>query len=223
MRSLFGQIKPEVERPNLGNQVGRPLLIGLIVLPFLNIIAALGVIVTALLIGPLAGFYLTVAIAVYAVRVNSWWPFSIDWNTRGRQHSHTVRAAFALALALLALHLAGHWPTLADPSEHRWLWWHWQLDAGRVYWQTPGAWVELRWLQWARLALIVIIPTTLPRALQLLRYRFHTSIVYPTWDDSVNAQGRRFRDPLGLLDIDNSAPPAPDIPTTSVPHSGGAL
>ena len=217
---LARQIRPEVERPNFGNQVGRPLLIGLVILTALNAVAIGGAILCAWLIGPLSGVLLLSAVVVYGLRVNSWWPLELDWSARGRPHSRALKYLLAFAVALMVLYLTDNWPRLvADPSEHRFLWYLWQYEAGRVYLSRAAGWVELRWLQWLRWATVALIPLTLPKTLKLLWYRFSVSTVYPTWDDSVSAQGRRIEDPLGLLRIDNTKSETEAAQTTSAPQA----
>jgi hypothetical protein len=221
---LSRHIRPEVERPNAGNQVGRPLFVGLVVLFFLNAVAALGAILTAWLIGPAAGFLVVTGVLVYGLRVNCWWPLSVDWHTRALAHRRTLLYLLAFGGALLALLLLDQWPHLAA-VERRWLGLVWQYEAGRVFVYTRAAatWRELRWLQWARLATIIIIPATLPRVLKLLWYRFSVGIVYPTWDDSVSAQGRRFVDPLGLIEVINTTAEPQAAPASSAAQVGGML
>jgi hypothetical protein len=224
MRNLFDSIQPSVERPNVANQVGRPLLLAVVLLA-LNLLALLAAMLTALLVGPWAGAWLAAGVLLYALRVNAWWPLVIDWHARALAQRRAVLRALAAAAALLLLQLTGNWPqAVADPSEHALLFWRWQYEAGRVYAFGGGLWRELRWLQWLRLALVIVIPTTLPGVLRLLVYRFSVEIAYPTWSDSVKAQGLRFVDPLGLLRITPPTEPiAPSAPASSTPHTAGAL
>jgi hypothetical protein len=224
MRGFAGQMRPEVERPNFGNQVGRPLLIGLVILTALNAIGLAGAILCAWLVGPPSGALLGAGALLYGIRVSSWWPLEVYWNERGRKHAKTLGYLLLFAAALLALERTGNWPRLLDdPSQYRLLWQTLHYEAGRVYWLRGDVWQELHWLQWARWATVALIPLTLPKTLKLLWYRFSVSTVYPTWDDSVSAQGRRVVDPLGLIQIDNSKTPEDPPAQTSAPQTSGML
>jgi len=239
---LARQIRPEVERPNFANQVVRPILLAFAMLIIAALVGACSI-VWAWLLGDLAGVYVVGAVALLLLLAQGIPALSVAAPLPQLKPLMVENKRWFLYLLgygaiLLVMRLAQLWPEglLEDPSTNVILsvqpfgytlfaGYRWVYSGGRFWFGVEGRQLlEWVWLAWVRVMLAAAIPFSVPRITALIWRRFSVEIVYPSWKDSVTAQGRQFTDPMGLLDI--HGPLVIDAQTVTaqpLPRPGGEL
>lgn len=192
-------------------QVGRPLLLGLL----LVVLAALAMLVlslTAMLVGPAFGPLVLAATLLLTVRGEQYdvegGLVAFSWRRRAMTEAVTVRSEVWIALGIGVLYtllgLVVDWPLSFQVDMVNNLLWI-------GYWNGGDA-ISLTWLWWLA-PLLFAVDVAFPFVFRAIWQRFMLEIRWPNFADSVTAVRGKARSDLGVpITYDSTSEPVDAVP-----------